>query len=294
MTAARPATARRAALTAVLLVVIVAVPAALYFWGRSSDSFDVRRVAVTGEERLPQREVQRLLEARFIGENLFTVGEGDVRTTLSRYPYVADVHVDRDFPDTLRIKLTEHEPASLLLSNGTWYVLSREGLALAQLDAIGGAQATEPTSDQSPGAQPGPAPSATPTRIGTIPVPARTIVPRALRGLPLMTTKAGSVAVGEPVDDPLVVAGLDLVTALPARLRRDVTAVKVDETRAQVYLREGPVVEFGAVDDLGVKVLALRAVIDRYRQRRVKPTLIDVSVPSRPLGSPLLPTPGPS
>ena len=43
MTAPRPARGRRAALSVVLAATIVAIPVALYLWGRTSDTFAVRR-----------------------------------------------------------------------------------------------------------------------------------------------------------------------------------------------------------------------------------------------------------
>jgi cell division septal protein FtsQ len=313
MTSARPAAGRRAALSVALVALIVAIPVALFFWGRTSDSFAVKRVVVSGERRLPKREVRRLLTARFEGENLFTIGAGDVRSTLSRYPYVADVDVDRDFPDTLRIRLTEHEPAALILSNGAWYVLSSDGRVLAQLDAVGPGTTTTDTAPPSPSPTPAasgdgpvtsPAPAGTsasagrptplpsPSHIGPLPVPARSIVPRSMRRLPLMETDAASVVVGTSIDDARVSDGLELLSAMPPSLRRTAAAARVVETSAKVFMRDGLVVEFGAADDLDTKVLALQAVIKRYRERHVRPTLIDVSVPSRPLGAPLLPTPG--
>ena len=310
MTDARRRAGRRAAITAALVALIVAIPVALFLWGRTSDSFAVKRVVVSGERRLPKREVRRLLTARFEGENLFTIGAGDVRSTLSRYPYVAGVDVDRDFPDTLRIRLTEHEPAALVLGNGAWYVLSSEGRVLAQLDAVGsGTTATASSTSPTPEASsddptPTPAPAGTPSsagrptpspsssHIGPLPVPSRAIVPRSMRRLPLMETDAPSVVVGETVDDTHLRDGLELLSALPGALRRTVGAARVGDTSAKVFMRDGLVVEFGAADDLDVKVLALEAVIKRYRERHVRPTLIDVSVPSRPLGAPVLPTPG--
>ncbi len=53
----------------------------------------------------------------------------------------------------------------------------------------------------------------------------------------------------------------------------------------------GPTIEFGDTSALAAKVLALKAVLGRYRARHVTCTFVDVSVPDRPLGAPLLPAP---
>lgn len=309
MIGAGPGRSRRTVLALALVAVILAIPLSIYLWGRSSQSFVVEQIVVSGQRRVSRREVERLLSSRYLGENLFTIRTADVRETLSVFPYVADVVIDRDYPETLRVRITEYRPTALLLADGAWYVLSSEGRVVARLDSPDGNGGESPRATTSPAASKSPlkspqaspsssttggAPGVTPPseqlRIGPLPAPPKRLVPGDLRALPIMATNV-SIVVGEDVDDPHVAQGLELIAALPAGLRRDAAAVRVTDSLARLYLRPALEVEFGAPEGLQVKILALQAVLQRYRTRGVRATFVDVSVPDRPLGAPLLPTP---
>ena len=304
-----PGRSRRTVLALALVAVIVAIPLSIYLWGRRSESFVVEQVSVTGQRRVPRREVERLLASRYLGENLFTIKTAEVRETLSVFPYVADVAIDRDYPETLRVRISEYRPAALLLADGAWYVLSTQGRVVAQLESPEGNDkespraTTSPTASKSPveppkaslspstaGSVSGASPPSKQELIGSLPVPPKRLVPGYLRALPIMATDA-AIVVGEDVDDPHVAGGLELVAALPAGLRHGAAAVKVTDSLARLYFRPSLEVEFGVPDGLQVKILALQAVLRRYRARGVRATFVDVSVPDRPLGAPLLPTP---
>ena len=309
MIAAGPGRSRRTVLAMALVAVIVAIPLSIYLWGRRSESFVVEQVSVTGQRRVPRREVERLLASRYLGENLFTIKTAEVRETLSVFPYVADVAIDRDYPETLRVRISEYRPAALLLADGAWYVLSTQGRVVARLEPPEGNDGESPHATTSPAASKSPVepPEASPSsstgsnvsgtsspseqgRIGPLPAPPKRLIPGDLRTLPIMATDV-AVVVGEDVDDPHVAESLELVAALPAGLRHDAAAVRVTDSLARLYLRPSLEVEFGVPDGLQVKILALQAVLRRYRARGVRATFVDVSVPDRPLGAPLLPTP---
>jgi cell division septal protein FtsQ len=113
--------------TVLLTVAILGLPTAVYAWGRTSSSFVIRSIEVKGARQVPERRVERLLRRDYLGRNLFTVTTADVRGTLAPLCYVAGASVDRDFPGTLRVTVTEHHPAAYLLSAGSWYVLAADG-----------------------------------------------------------------------------------------------------------------------------------------------------------------------
>jgi cell division septal protein FtsQ len=302
MAAAGTRVRRRVTLSLALAALMVAIPLGVYLWGRNSESFVVERVAVSGQRRVSQRELERVLRDRYLGTNLFSITADDVRETVSRFPYIADVAVDRDYPETLRVRITEYLPTALLLADGAWYVLSEEGRVVARLESPTGAPDTSPGA--TPAASQSPRPSKSPQGangtpadltsgqmlFSVLPAPPRSIVPAGLRHLPVMATDM-PVTVGADVGDPHVVEGLEILAALPAGMRRDILAVRVTDSNARAHLSPGLEVEFGSADDLRVKVLALQAVLRRYRERHVRATFVDVSVPQRPLGAPLLPTP---
>jgi cell division septal protein FtsQ len=296
----------------VLMALIVVLPLAVYLWGRHSSVFAIKHVVVSGGQRVPASQAAALLRRRFDGANLLAVHATDVRKALPMYPYLRAVTISRDFPDTLRVRLLEYRPAICLLAGGHWYVIAAEGPAVADLGAASVAMPTPRASAssraQSPAptgveasASPTPAPTGTAAPSGTTTVTGSgasslladlaQAVPAAARH-PLLPAMAydGPVAVGSSVDDANVEAALALVTALPGSLRSQVVALSAASPDALVMLlRGGVTVEMGDTSRIAAKAMALHAVLDRYRRSGVTPSRIDVTLPDRPLGSPLLP-----
>ena len=132
MTRARRASRPRFRLlpTLLLTLAILGVPTVVYAWGRSSSSFDIAHVRVAGTHLVRDKRALRLLTREYAGHNLFTVTGGDVRKTLAPLRLVADATVDRDFPDTLSVTVTEYEPAAYALAGDRWYVLDESGYVI--------------------------------------------------------------------------------------------------------------------------------------------------------------------
>ena len=132
---------RRALATVVLAALIVAVPLGVYAWGRTSGTFRVGHIEVSGARPGHARAVRLVLRRRFLGANLFTVTAARVRAALAGFPFVDRVAIDRDFPDTLKVRMTEYVPAALLWSGDRWYVVSTEGRVLAETAIVPGRRA---------------------------------------------------------------------------------------------------------------------------------------------------------
>jgi hypothetical protein len=286
---------RAALLPAVLLAgLIVLLPLVIFAVGRHSGAFTVRHVVVSGAKELPTNTVTTLLERAYLGHNLFTIDVAAVRKTLAAYTYLADVTVDRDFPSTLRVNLIEYQPAVYLLSGQDWYVVSREGRVLTKLKRAKPTPTVKPsaTATASPGAaSPTPGTTASPSPGGS-PLPTagaklRAGPPDPQLQLPLMRT-ASTLLAGTTVTDSNVLDALSVLAALPAAFRRDAAVVTTDSGTIVVEERAGLKMAFGDASRLDSKMLSLRAVLARYANRHVTPTLVDVSVPDRPIASPML------
>jgi len=316
---------RRALATVALAVLIVAVPLGIYAWGRTSDTFRVRHIVLHGARPAHARALRLALKHSLLGVNLFRVSTARVRAALAGFPYVAELTVDRDFPDTLRVRMTEYVPAALVLSHGRWYVVASEGRVLAataQTGETGMGATASPGADASPGIDASPTGAASPSS-GTTPAaagspapgasgspaagsggsaaastsltstdlprpPADVKLPHGTRALPVIVT-AVPLSVGATIVDTRVRAALSVLAALPGALRRDALGARATATSIRVLVTGGPTIEFGDTSRLAAKVLALKAVLGRYRRHHVACTFVDVSVPDRPLGAPLLP-----
>jgi cell division septal protein FtsQ len=311
--------------TVLLTAAILGLPTIVYAWGRSSESFTIERLRVSGTELVPRRTVVRLLRADYLGENLFTVTTGDVRATLRPLAYVEDVRVDRDFPHTLRVAVIEHEPALYVLGANGWFVVADDGFVIrsAAGDAEDGASdaggdpprssatATEPAASASPaagGAAAGGAETEGPAAqgaaaqgaaddaataadlTGTEPPGAalKKGPPDAALRLPVLALDERLTA-GTTLTRPALGAALHVVHALPAPRRRDVRIVQVTP-RGDVTLRldGGLVVRWGDRRRSLAKTLAVKAVLAAYRRAGKQAMFLDVSVPDRVLARPIL------
>ena len=228
----------------------------------------------------------------------FAISTARVRSALAGFPYVADLTIDRDFPDTLRVRMTEYVPAALVLSGGRWYVVASAGRVLAVAPQTGetvAAGSASPGAAASPGANSSPAGVASPpsgttaattespapgasgspaaggsaTGATATPSPSSTDLPRppadvklphGTRTLPVIVT-AVPLSVGATIADTRVRAELSVLAALPRSLRRSVLGVRATATSIRVLVSGGPTIEFGDTSRLTAKVLALRAVL---------------------------------
>ena len=225
---------RRVLATVALAALIVVVPLGVYAWGRTSSTFRVRHIVVSGARPAHAKAVRLVLRRGFLGANLFSVTAARVRAALAGFPYVDRVAVDRDFPGTLKVRMTEYVPAALLLSAGRWYIVSTEGRVLAEAADTAAAGAS-PSGSSSPGSSPSSPPSPSSPSTGqtspspsgsssppspsstSLPEPAASVaLPRGARHLPVIVTDAPLV-VGRTVADTRVRGAL--TCSPPCRVR---------------------------------------------------------------------------
>jgi len=296
--------------TVLLTAAILLLPTAVYAWGRSSSSFSIHRIAVTGTEVVPRRQTLRLLRHDYLGRNLFTVTTADVRRTLAPLCYVAGVAVDRDFPEELRVRIIEYEPALFAYAGGAWYVIAADGRVIceqavtkkrekkstaaggsesAAVDAssTAGAPVAEETTSSAAAPQSGDGRDLSPkearllTTLQAGPRGARLELPRMAVERPLKP--------GSAVGDAGALAALAVIQGLPRALRAEVAVAEASgDSLLTLRFAGGPLVVWGDASRSQAKTLALRAVLGRYRETDQTCTFADVSVPDRVLARPVL------
>ena len=258
--------------TVLLTLAILLVPTAMYAWGRSSSSFTIDKVVVTGADLVPQRSLQRLLRREYLGRNLFTVTTDDVRGTLKSMPYVARATIDRDFPTTLHVNIEEHQPVAYVLADDRWYVVAADAHVISALKS-----ASETTATVTP---PGSAGGEDLAVLGAGPAGAK-------RRLPRMAA-AGRIEVGQDLDDPGARLAVNVIAALTGSLRDRLAVVVVDDGRVTLRFNDGLLAEWGEEDRGAAKTMALLAVLAHYDKHSIDCTFIDVSAPDRVLARPTL------
>jgi len=296
----------RLLLTVLLTAAILVLPTVVYGWGRSSTSFAIHKVVVTGTKLVPARNVLRLLRKDYLGHNLFTVTTKDVRASLASLYYISDARVDRDFPETLRVSVEEHRPVVYALAGSRWYVIADDGHVICeekrpqgdQTDAaLAAAAATASASSPGAGTKATASVLAADVAAG-LPAPtgkaARLLAalqagpPGATLRLPRMAAD-GRVAVGTTLATAGAHVALPVVAGLPGDVRGRLSVVETTSD-GQLILRftGGPVVVWGGVERTRAKTLALALVLDRYATASKDCVFVDVSLPDRVLARPVL------
>lgn len=310
MTSSRRASRPRFRLlpTVLLTLAILGLPTAVYAWGRSSSSFDIHKVRVTGTQLVRKRQALRLLRREYAGDNLFTVTASDVRGALGPLCFVAAVKVDRDFPDTLTVTISEHVPAAYALAGDRWYVLDEDGFVICTTPEAteqltgkrskhGSSSRQSSSSDATEPTTAGVAEAAVTDNAAEATATAPT--GRALRELllagpsqaPLLLPRirvGGRVRERTVIGDRATKDMLLVITALPGSLRRGLAVVQEDDGELQLRFKDGPVVVWGDSERRLAKTIALRTALAAYAKADESCAWMDVSIPDRTLARPVL------
>lgn len=112
------------------MVATTAVTAACVWVAFFSPLLAVRDVKITGGKHTTPADVA--LAADLEGNNLLLLSTADVEADVESLPWVANAHVDRMLPDTVRVKISERRPTLVLESlRGSW-TIDRRGRVLTE------------------------------------------------------------------------------------------------------------------------------------------------------------------
>ena len=73
-----------------------------------------------------------------------------MRKTLAPLCFVRGARIDRDFPETLAVTITEYEPAAYALAGDRWYVVDRDGYVICSAAVAADQLAKKPARKPSP------------------------------------------------------------------------------------------------------------------------------------------------
>jgi cell division protein FtsQ len=96
--------------------------------------FQVKRVPVTGMERVDQLKVYQLVLAEK-DRAMPLVDIDKIRADLLQYGWIKDARVSRRLPDTLAVEIIERKPAALWQRNGKYSLIDANGIVLANVRA---------------------------------------------------------------------------------------------------------------------------------------------------------------
>lgn len=116
--------------------VLVVLAAALivfgggFLWLRDSSLASVQKVTITGLPVSDGPAVRAALRNAALDMTTLHVRVDRLRTAVTPYPVVRDLHVKADFPHTLRIEVVPYEPVAVLVTQGRRIPVAADGTIL--------------------------------------------------------------------------------------------------------------------------------------------------------------------
>lgn len=127
----------RAVRNLIIIVALVIGAIVAYRHTQSDARFAIKRVEVTGAVHT-QRAAIDALTRQYAGLNLFRLDIDRIRRDLASLDWVSRIEIEKELPDTLRIRIVERTPAALISRNGVIRYVDENGAAFADLSpAIG-------------------------------------------------------------------------------------------------------------------------------------------------------------
>lgn len=122
-------------LRTILWVCVLGAVIGAVVWILQSPLLDVQTIAVYGVSR---SSVAETLENAGIevGTPMVRVNAGELETSLEEDPWVAAARVERTFPHTVEVDISERMVAAGLTYHGGWTLLSTDGIVLGATDSL--------------------------------------------------------------------------------------------------------------------------------------------------------------
>lgn len=111
---------------------LVALAGGAYLIARETPIFAVQRIDVQGASPALAARIRAALQP-LTGSSLVSFGRGDADGRLAAIPQIASVHYDRDFPHTLRVRVTVEQPVAVLRRATDAWLVSSTGRVLGAL-----------------------------------------------------------------------------------------------------------------------------------------------------------------
>jgi len=105
-----------------------------YLYLINCDDFAVKKAEIACRQEFVGRDIRALLDASKLG-NLLLLDIGELRDRIEAHRWVREARLRKVFPSTLKVEITEREPAAILKSGGSLLMIDRDGVWLEQLAA---------------------------------------------------------------------------------------------------------------------------------------------------------------
>ena len=121
------------------LLIAALIAGAVWVWQhtQSGTRFAVQHIEIEGAKHTPRAALD-FATRRYVGLNLFRIDIAHVQQDLGSLGWVSRVDIEKNLPDTLRIKITERTPVALVRVGARFFYVDEQGAAFAELSPRAG------------------------------------------------------------------------------------------------------------------------------------------------------------
>ncbi len=101
-------------------------------WLKRSDTFQVRKIEIEGNELFSDQEILDLGNLN-LETDIWKIDLDRAGNQIGSQPFIEKVYIERLLPDRLRIHILEKHPVALLQFESAFYCIDREGLILPSI-----------------------------------------------------------------------------------------------------------------------------------------------------------------
>ena len=124
----------RRTFVALFLLGFTGIALAIVFYRASSGAFAVKEVIFSGNRHMSEAELKSLVAIKG-GDTLLSVSSSRIAERLLQSPWIRMVSVRKEFPERLRIRVSEATPFAILEGKGHSFLIDDEGRMLEKINS---------------------------------------------------------------------------------------------------------------------------------------------------------------
>lgn len=216
------------------VIYIFLVTVGLYFFIHSP-VFNLKHINVTGNSLLDEEKIISLSQLNS-GQNIMKIKKDEIIDLISVHPFVKEVQIRRQFPNTLEIQIIERKPVGLLVCPDGFIQVSEEGYFLSLIRDIGDYN---------------------------LPV---------LSGISLDELPGP----GQLINNPGLNVALQIIKESPVRLLENIVEINIgNEKHILAYTLEGIEIRLGSMDNISRKLTDLNDILLDFSNNGIDPAKIE-------------------
>ena len=115
----------------------------LFYLSVFSSFFQIREIKISGNQKIQTQELQNLIQEQivnklfsFSSKSIFLADLSKVKAKISEtFPQIAQINFEREFPDTLIVRVEERKPTAVFNQGDLYFFLDKEGIIFEQAAA---------------------------------------------------------------------------------------------------------------------------------------------------------------